>query len=215
MARCVPVWLSPRPLTTMAMRTPRAPDEDAHIDPSAAGHPARRSVACQRRLFEQRIIGLGCHARILADLHGVDQHRPAAVTRAGTVFGDDRAVAGDHLLDIGARARVGAGHAVSSLARGGRRLRGIGRGCCGLFGRRRFGAFEPITAKRRIEGKAANREKAKTGGDAAKAQKTRTLAAGFAVAAQRRMQVRSQFFARSKTGKQQKGQGRARCPALT
>jgi hypothetical protein len=62
-------------------------------------------------------------------------------------------------------------------------LRAIGRGCCGLFGRRRFGAFEPIAAKCRIEGKAAYGEKAKTGGHTAQAQKTRTLAAGFAVAA--------------------------------
>ncbi|MGO7748367.1 hypothetical protein ACC677_36865, partial [Rhizobium ruizarguesonis] len=42
-----------------------------------------------------------------------------------------------------------------------------------------------------MEVKAAYRKKAKTGGDAAQAQDTRAPAAGFAVAAQRRMQVRS------------------------
>ncbi|WP_245505043.1 hypothetical protein [Rhizobium ruizarguesonis] len=83
-----------------------------------------------------------------------------------------------------------------------------------MFGRWWFGAFELVAAKRRIEGKAAYRKKAKTGGDAAQAQDTRAPAAGFAVAAQRRMQVRSQFFARSKTGKQQKRSRPGAMPGL-
>ncbi|WP_246642604.1 hypothetical protein [Rhizobium laguerreae] len=84
-----------------------------------------------------------------------------------------------------------------------------------MFVRRRFGAFELIAAKCRIEGKAAYRKKAETGGDTAEAQDTWAPVAGFAVAAQRRMQVRSQFFARSKTGKQQKGSRPGEYPALS
>ena len=143
-------------------------------------------------VFEQRFIGLRCHARILADLHGIDQHRSAAVARAGTVFGNDGAIAGDHLFDIRARARIGAWHSVRRLVGSGRR-RLAGSLACGLFGRRRFGALQPLAPKGGIERKAAYREKAQTGSNATEAQHTRTPATGFAVAPQRRMQVRSQF----------------------